>query len=417
MTDYHGVLNDGLTAESHTVRVRFTADAVVITRDDGSTVRWPVGGVVRLDAPAGILRLRHQGEETQDPTAEQRGDQGEEHQAGLTALARLTIKDPDGLALRRLKQLHPRALLGLRGGRPILIGAVLAAIVAPILVLVAGIYLFAGPIARRVPPDFERGLGRTYYNSVTQFWPVCEAAQTGEARSGLDAMTARLAKPATDLSFDLVVEIVDADFPNAFALPGGYVLVTDELLLLMDTPDQLAGVLAHEIAHVARRHGMVAMVRQMGLAMVADIIISGGAGVAQQIVVSTLDLTAFAHSRRAEAEADDLAITYLSKAGIDPEGLAQFFDAIHALAHDHDHDHDGSASPQADEASQFNEDAGEWVKQLTSTHPETQSRAKAVRKRLIEVAGAQHTPSISDSQWRALQSACPGSGKWRDEMK
>lgn len=380
MTQFDGVLYDGRTAASHDVVVRFDETAVTIVFSDGRTDHWPIKSVKRVASPGGMLRL----------------------QPDARSLARLNINDQDKRVWAAFREACPRRLRG----RDFAIAGLMVVAVVPVVALILAITVLAGPMARSLPPGIEAGMGAAYYDGVTEFWPVCDAAEMGEARAALDRMTNAIAEHAHDLAFDLVVQVVDADIPNAFALPGGYVLITDELLMLMDSPDQLAGVLAHEIAHVERRHGMVMFVRQMGLATVVDILFGGGAGVTQQLVYASIDLTAFANSRRAEAEADALAVSYLIDAGIDPTGLAEFFDAIHELTHDHD-DEEGENGAVA------------WIDSVISTHPDTQNRAQFVRDRVAdtpEAAGAAVFPSLNKFEWHALKTACPGDGDWRDAL-
>ena len=128
------------------------------------------------------------------------------------------------------------------------------------------------------------------------------------------------------------IKVVDTDEVNAFALPGGFLYVNRGLISISGTEAELAGVIAHEIAHVVARHGAKALTRQLGLEIMLGMI-SGRNPTGVQRVVSQLAgiggiLSMLHHSREAEREADALAVVNLREAGYDPEGLTAFFEKL-----------------------------------------------------------------------------------------
>ncbi|UCE84953.1 MAG: M48 family metalloprotease, partial [Deltaproteobacteria bacterium] len=143
-------------------------------------------------------------------------------------------------------------------------------------------------------------------------------AQLGEVRDPelsayVNAIGQRLAHHAPGFSFDYRFTIIDEDTPNAFALPGGYVFVSRGLLALSNSEAEIAGVLGHEIAHVALRH---AAARQR----------VGGSGVMQLLQMPYLA----AYDRRLEHSADRVGQGLAAVAGYDPDGISGFLQSLDA---------------------------------------------------------------------------------------
>ena len=128
--------------------------------------------------------------------------------------------------------------------------------------------------------------------------------------------TVASASPAADLRFNFGV--LDTDEVNAYAGPAGYVMVTRGALMRMQDESELAGVLAHEIAHVRRRHVTEALLRELGIGALIRLFAGGIGANAQQLV-------SLSYTRANEAEADADAIASLRRAGIDPRPTADLF--------------------------------------------------------------------------------------------
>jgi len=126
--------------------------------------------------------------------------------------------------------------------------------------------------------------------------------------------------------FDL--HVVDADITNAFALPGGYIVVYTGLIKKTERPEQLAGVLAHEISHVTQRHGMQRLVEGAGLALIVDGILGNVEGLIALATQVFSVSTASAYSREAETEADIEGLRLLAENGVDTQGMVEFFQIL-----------------------------------------------------------------------------------------
>lgn len=166
--------------------------------------------------------------------------------------------------------------------------------------------------------------------------------------------------------------VVQATDPNAFALPGGYIFVTDSLLKLVQNEAQLAEVVGHEVGHVAAKHS-VKMIREAALAQGVEVAAVGtDSGITQQIanVIATLVLRGF--GRQEELQADQLGVTYGSKAGYDPTQLAVFLQRLDQAT--------GGSGPA-------------WLYPL-QTHPPVDQRVQAIEQYI----SAQHlTGSATDA--------------------
>jgi len=163
--------------------------------------------------------------------------------------------------------------------------------------------------------------------------------------------------------FTFTIKVVDSDEVNAFALPGGFFYVNSGLILAADDEAELAGVMAHEIAHVAARHATENQAKGniLQIALIPAIILSGGVlGTAvQEVSQLALPMTMFHFSQGAEKEADYLGLQYMYAAGYDPAATISFFEKLQA-----------KESPRK-------------VSSLFATHPPTEERVK-LEKRNIE---------------------------------
>ena len=138
----------------------------------------------------------------------------------------------------------------------------------------------------------------------------------------------------SDAKVPFTIKVIDSDEINAFALPGGFFYVNSGLILAADEEAELAGVMAHEIAHVAARHQMQQMTRlQYANMATIPLIFVGSWGVYQAASLAinlALPITFMKFSRGFETEADYLGVQYMYKAGYDPQAFISFFEKIEA---------------------------------------------------------------------------------------
>ena len=243
------------------------------------------------------------------------------------------------------------------------------------LLLIAGLFLAIEPLADRVvdhiPPSIEARIGeavlaRTRLESrIIAQGPAAEALQT---------IGRRLARPGETLQFHLA----DRADINAFAAPGGIVVVNAGLMKRAASAEEVAGVLAHEIAHVELRHSLRQIVRAAGL----RVIVSALFGDYGALGSWGAQLGELKFSRDAEREADARGLQRLAEARLDPQGMLRFFETL--------------ASGE-----------GARLPAVLSTHPATSERIARLREMLAAAppGAAQAIPVDWDAVHRALAAA------------
>jgi hypothetical protein len=257
-----------------------------------------------------------------------------------------------------------------------LVGGLAAVAVAVMLFVFVGVPILSGPVARATPVDMELRMGENFDAQVGAIFPTC---RNEDGQRILSALGDRIAKGA-DTPFDIRVRAVEAPMVNAFALPGGPVLITDDLIAEAESPDELAAVISHEVAHVEMRHVMQAVWRDLGIGMLLDLVVGGGTGAGQQAVILAGQASDLTYSRDAELEADTRGQALLHAAGLSSLGMAPFFDRM-ARA-------DGSGR------------LGEAVEFMNS-HPDSSRRGR------VALAGARPGRSaLTAGEWRVVKAVC-----------
>ena len=180
----------------------------------------------------------------------------------------------------------------------------------------------------------------------------------------IDQLGQHLANHSQRRSITYHFKVVNTEAVNAFAVPGGYLYVNIGLIRAAENESELAGVIGHEIGHVVGKHGVKQMTRQLGLAAVAQLALGEDQSKLEQMVAGLATngvLTKY--SRDAEREADMYAVQEMYDAGIDPEGMATFFEKLRNLQ---------KSKPSR-------------LQQMFATHPLTTERITAVRSQIARL--------------------------------
>jgi beta-barrel assembly-enhancing protease len=189
----------------------------------------------------------------------------------------------------------------------------------------------------------------------------------------------RLAKESSRPEVSYRFYIVNTPEENAFALPGGHIYVTRGLIQRTQNASELAAVLAHEIAHVAARHGAQKLERHLRTGTVVSLMYHVLFGREPQLLdreALTLGrkIWSAGHSRRDEREADALAVRYMAGAGIDPNGMRTLLEGLH------EEDHSGGSQRLA------------WF----ASHPLTEERARWVEEEIAALPGVERSAMVQD---------------------
>lgn len=265
-----------------------------------------------------------------------------------------------------------------------------AAGVSVLLVAIYGVPAMAGLIAPLVPQPVETRLGTEVDRQVVSLLgdpPLC-----GEpaARAVLDRLVARLTAGAA-LPNGPTLSVRRHRTANALTLPGGRVIVLSDILAKATTPDEFAGVLAHEFGHVAARDPTRSVITAGGTSFLLSLILGDITGSTIIVAVGQMAISA-GYSREAERAADAYAVAMMRRAGGDPAALAAILERI-----DSEDDKDSDATA------------------LLRSHPYTKERASAIRG-LAGQATAE-ARILSEEDWQTLRGICPqeppksGSGK------
>jgi len=188
----------------------------------------------------------------------------------------------------------------------------------------------------------------------------------------------------SDAKVPFTIKVIDGEEVNAFALPGGFFFVYSGLILKADTEAELAGVMAHEIAHVAARHGTRQATRGQvaQLATIPLIFMGGWAGYGIRQAASVLVPVGFlSFSRQFESEADMLGLQYMYKTGYDPEAFVDFFEKIQSME---------------------KKKPGTMAK-VFSTHPPTDDRIVAAQKNIQELLKARPEYVVTTSEFNDVK--------------
>jgi Zn-dependent protease with chaperone function len=356
-----GRYSDGRTAAFQRVEARIGETGLSIADADGAVHEtWPRDEVRLVDGPdsSGAIRLGRPGSD-----------------------ARLSIADADAL---RALELHCAFLhKGMGGESPWRVVAIwsVAAIAAIAFLIFAVIPFLADHASAWVSPRLEAKLGDQLADFLISFTVASEDKDHAECtnakgRAALDKLIAPLASQLS-LRSKLRVRVINSDVLNAIALPGDEILAFKGLIDFTQGPNELAGVLGHEMGHLQLDHPMRLVIRESGTAFLIGLVIGdifGGSAIS--IAGTGLLVTAF--SRDAESAADAEAVTLMRKAGLDVAPFGAFFERLQTEKGD-----------------------GEIPIAFLRTHPASDQRAK-----LVEAAPPGGAQALTPAEWQDLKAIC-----------
>jgi Zn-dependent protease with chaperone function len=181
---------------------------------------------------------------------------------------------------------------------------------------VYGVPLLARVALREVPVSLDQTLGKGTLNALDQLYTKPTGLDAAHQRQ-LQAIFASVVADQPDPKrFHLELRRGASLGPNAFALPDGVIVLTDELTELSQNPDELRAVFAHEIGHVVRRHGMLTVLQRSGVAALMYALFADAASVSTLVAGAPAMLASARYSRALETEADDVAFVYLKRHNI-----------------------------------------------------------------------------------------------------
>ncbi len=351
---------DGQWAKEHHVSLELVGTDLVFSGDDVSSTRWPIKGLHPLDppSPGQPFRLTH---------ADRTG-------------ARLIVRDEVFIKALVASSSH------LKGGYSIrdignIFGWTLGGLLAVAAIAYVCMALLPDRIAKLLPNEWRNRVGRQMETAVVEGARICS---TPKGDAALAALVGNLAQGAPDMP-SIGVHIYDIPILNAFAVAGGNIILTRALIEKADAPEEVAGVLAHEIGHVYHLHPEAQLVRLTGMQVLASVFTgsNGGNTTTNLAFIATI----LKYSRSAEEEADAYARETMVRASINPMGLKAFFEKILKL--------EGHMK--------LDNGAFKALGSLFATHPGTEERIKEITPLPV---GQVAVPALLPDEWQALKAIC-----------
>lgn len=237
--------------------------------------------------------------------------------------------------------------------------------------------LGVGWAMHRVPPSWEVSLGQTLSEAIA---PKDKRVTDPVVRAGVEAIWKRLLDHAEVGEYEFEIHVVEDETMNAFALPGGQVAVLTGLLEKAESPEEVAGVLAHEVQHVLRRHSLRQILDTIKVRLLLTLLVGDLDTLSDVVLAKASGLIELAHSRDAEREADQLGMRLLERARVDPRGMIRFFEKL-------------------------KDEHGELVDKLAilTTHPGGSERVETLTALAAELDTTNQEPI--DVDWPAFQAA------------
>jgi len=346
---------DGVTNRKHAVTLRFESDHLDIVTNDSGVTAWRYDDVRMVDVVPGTLRLKCV--------------------TGLP-LARLNVSD----AATQAEIRDRTKSLEIDRGSPQtgrIVGWSLAAICSIVLIVAFGVPLVAERMVPLVPMSFERRLGGVVDNQVRLIFGG-KTCTDPEGNAAFAKMVEKL-REASRLETPLQTVVLATSIPNAVALPGGKIYLLNGLLQKANDPDEIAGVIAHEMGHVAHRDQVRVMIQNGGTSFLIGLLFGDITGSAAAIFAARSLIDA-SYSRRAEGNADAFAIETMHALGRSPAPMGELLFRV--------------------TGAQGNNSIG-----ILASHPLTEERRELMRREDRAATGAE---ILSATEWRALKNICRG---------
>ncbi|MBR0779408.1 M48 family metallopeptidase [Bradyrhizobium diazoefficiens] len=353
---------DGVSSRKRQVTLRL-GDALEIAElseaQAGWTVtRWAYADIRRADSPTGILRLTSN---------------------SAPPLARLEIRDAAFAAeiATRCSRLDEHRTT--RRGIARIVGWSVAAAISIVCVVLFGVPLAADRLAPLVPKPIERRIGDASEVQIRTIFgrSMCEDPA---GKAAFTKLVNRL-RDAAGLDDSMTAGVLPTAVPNAFALPGGKVFLLKGLLDRAQNPDEVAGILAHELGHLKHYDNMRGLIYNGGTSFLIGLLFGDVTG-SSAVIFASRSVVEASYSREAETGADTFAIEIMHALGRSPKPAAELMYRI------------------------TGKEGGSGFT-ILSSHPLTEDRLARMSR---EDRPASGPPLLTDKEWQALKGIC-GSGK------
>jgi len=364
---FAGSLFDGRSSQKHLVDVELTPQAIILKAPGDKPIRWAYPQL-RWAADTSPFHIEHCAE----------GDEG---------LETLVVDDPD--FYRSVLEIAPKSFSSRENESKFnwklySVG---------ILVLIFSAYVFiktvpsflADQMVEKIPIEWEVTVGQ----SILKMLPVAQKPDP-EVLKVLQDTVDFLKQSLPGNPYDLKVYILPVEQVNALALPGGPIVIFEGLIDKAESPEELAGVLAHEIQHILLRHSTRGILRNLAKSMLVTLFLGDVNSVMEGIVQLAGQLETLGLSREMEAEADQKGMELILAANIDPHGMIRIFEKLMQ--------EESKELPQGKTVSKENDFSSYF-----STHPSGQNRLARLEKQMNSHANKTWTPLFPNLDWNEIK--------------
>jgi len=375
---FTGEYFDGLSARKQAVTVHLSPRKMTLSLPDGRTLDWDYADLRRHSASGDnpSFHLEHMVVEP-----------------GGNRLESLKVDDPE--FLHNLLQISTvslhSSLQRKKGSRHVALAV--AVLVIPLFLY--GLWKVVIPelsdrVAMRVPVSWEEKLGTAVLEGLPK---TLAPTPHPEREKALQTIIDRLLSTGPEQPYEIRIYISPHKMVNAVALPGGHIIVFQGLLNAAESPEELAGVLAHEIQHVLLRHSTRGIIRSLASTILLTLMVGDVNGAMEMALSLAGELDGLRHSRNMEREADRGGMDMILVAGIDPSGMVSMFEKLQAQ------EKLLTRGKKAEQAGQ-QEDPSLWTEYL-STHPAGKDRVSQLKNQVALAGKKSYTPLLPNLNWHA----------------
>lgn len=360
-TYVEGYYLDGQTAKRHRAMVHLMPDGLRIVIEEGAMLWWPYGEI--RQSPHAF------------PRAEMGLERGGDIPEVLLLPSTIFLEGLKGIAPEVAKRFHDQK--GRKNWVMVTLLSALGIAIVMVVLYVWGIPALASLVASQLPIPWEEHLGQSV---VEHLAPQEKRCVNPAGREVVDTIVKQLTASTPKNPYTIRVLVVKDQTINALAAPGGYIVIYDGLLKRTRTAEELAGVLAHEIQHIFYRHPTKMLLQHISTRLLISALMGDARGAMAFGLESARILGILRYNRQSEEEADRAAIQMLAASGVNPTGLATFFEGI-----------------QKEESLR--------LPAYLSTHPELGERIHLL-KSLAEKIPGPSTNLLPDYPWEEIHGMC-----------
>jgi beta-barrel assembly-enhancing protease len=370
---FKGSLFDGQSAQKQPVRIELTPHHITLTNPDDCAVNWPYLDI-RWVAETIPFHVEHQINTTKGVRLETLVVEDLDFYENCRRIA------PDNFSRTTTKNSFNWKILS-------------AGILSLLLFFYAAFKIvpnyFVDQLVDKIPVEWEETLG----DGVLSAFPVEKNPDPKVMALLTDILRLLKQSKTKETPYNLKIFILPTEQINALALPGGNIIVFEGLLKIADSPEELAGVLAHEVQHIFLKHSTRGILRNLASGMLLTLVLGDANTIMESVVSIAEQLNTLGFSRKMEREADIKGVELMLDAKINPQGMLSIFKKL--LKEElklEENKNNSSKSINAKELFSY-----------LSTHPSAKSRLKKLEKQIENNSKKFWIPLYPNSHWNEIK--------------